>query len=102
MMEEHRHKNAEEELWKDVRTAIGVTSKSLSTILKGLRRWVAFEDGHPRTTSEPNLEKPLIWSKFVTAKNKDEVLQWVADNWEAVKTLEKARANAAKTAAKEG
>jgi hypothetical protein len=102
MMEEHRHKNAEEELWKDVRTAIGVTSKSLSTILKGLRRWVAFEDGHPCTTSEPNLEKPLIWSKFVTAKNKDEVLQWVADNWEAVKTLEKARANAAKTAAKEG
>jgi hypothetical protein len=100
MMEEHHLKTAEENLWKDVRAAIGVTSKSLPTILKGFRRWVIFKDGQPRTMSEPNLETPLVWSKFVTAENKDDVLDWVSKNWEAVKTLEKARANTAKAVAK--
>jgi hypothetical protein len=102
MMDEHHFKASEEALWKDIRTAIGVTSKSLPTILKGLRRWVTFEGGQPKITPEPNLETPLVWSKFITAENKDDVLAWVGNNWEAVKTLEKARANAAKTAAKEG
>jgi hypothetical protein len=102
MMEEHHLKNAEEELWKDVRAAIGVTSKSLPTILKGLRRWVTFENGQPRITSDANLEVPLVWCKFVTAENKDTVLKWVSSNWEQVKNLEKARANAAKEGAKKG
>jgi hypothetical protein len=100
MMKTHRLKSTEEELWKDIPAAVGVTSKSLPTILKGLRRWVTFEDGQPKISSDPNLDTPLIWSKFVTAENKDDVLDWVSKNWENVKTMEKARANAAKAAAK--
>ncbi|USP72962.1 hypothetical protein yc1106_00236 [Curvularia clavata] len=99
MMEEHHLKTAEEELWKEVKAAVPVQSNSLALILKGLRRWVAFEDGRPLITSEPNLEEPLVWSKSVSADTKDAVLAWVHDNWQQVKALEKARASASKAAA---
>lgn len=99
MMEEHRLKTAEEELWKEIKAAVPVQSNSLALILKGLRRWVAFEDGRPLITSEPNLGEPLVWSKSVSADTKDAVLAWVHDNWQRVKALEKARASASKVAA---
>ncbi|KAF1830805.1 hypothetical protein BDW02DRAFT_572639 [Decorospora gaudefroyi] len=101
MMEVHYLKSAEEELWKDIRAAVPVQSNSLALILKGLRRWVSFEDGQPLITPEPNLGEPLVWSKFISANNRNAVLQWVQANWEEVKALEKARASAAKEAAKQ-
>jgi hypothetical protein len=100
MMEEHQLKTAEEELWKEIRAVVPVQSNSLALILRGLRRWVAFEDGQPFITAEPNLGEPLVWSKFVSADTKDAALAWVEGNWERVKSLEKARANASKQAAK--
>ncbi|CAG5160709.1 uncharacterized protein ALTATR162_LOCUS5889 [Alternaria atra] len=100
MMLEHHLKSAEEELWKEVKVAVPIQSNSLAVVVKGLKRWVVFEGDQPRISSEPNLDEPLIWSKFVTADNKDVVLEWVRKNWAQVKSLEKARANAAKEAAK--
>jgi hypothetical protein len=101
MMLEHHLKTAEEELWKEIKVTVPLQSNnSLALALKGLRRWVVFEDDQPRISSEPNLGEPLIWSNFVTADNKDVVLEWVRKNWEQAKSLEKARANAAKEAAK--
>ncbi|KAF1941171.1 hypothetical protein EJ02DRAFT_455359 [Clathrospora elynae] len=100
MMEGHRVKEAEEKLWKDIRAAVPVQSNSLALIMKGLRRWVDFEEEHPRITPEPNLGEPLIWSNFVSADNRDGVLEWVEENWEEVKALEKARTSAAKKAGK--
>ncbi|KNG47784.1 hypothetical protein TW65_05523 [Stemphylium lycopersici] len=100
MIQEHRIKIAEEELWKEIKMAVPVQSNSLALILKGLRRWVVFEDGRPCIASEPILEEPLIWAKSVSGENKPMVLAWVQDNWQKVKSLEKARADAAKEAAK--
>ncbi|KAH6882335.1 hypothetical protein BKA58DRAFT_373167 [Alternaria rosae] len=100
MMKDHNLKTAEEELWKEIKVTVPIQSNSLAVVLKGLRRWVVFQDNEPRISSEPNLGEPLIWSKFVSADNKDAVLKWVKNNWEQVKSLEKARANAAKGAAK--
>lgn len=100
MMEEHNLKTAEEELWKEIREAVPVQSNSLALILRGLRRWVAFENGHPFITTEPNLAEPLVWSKFVSPDTRDVVLAWVKDNYGQVKSLEKARASASKEAAK--
>ena len=100
MMEEHRLKTAEEELWKEIREAVPVQSNSIALILRGLRRWVAFENGHPFITTEPNLAEPLVWSKFVSPDTRDVVLAWVKDNYGQVKSLEKARASASKEAAK--
>lgn len=99
MMQEHRLKTAEEELWKEIKAAVPVQSNSLTLILKGLRRWVAFEDGQPVITPEANLGEPLIWSKTVSADTRNAVLAWVHENWQHVKSLEKARASASKEAA---
>ncbi|CAN9211251.1 unnamed protein product [Alternaria sp. RS040] len=100
MMLEHDLKTAEEELWKDIKVAVPIQSNSLAVVLKGLKRWVVFEHDQPRISSKPNLDETLIWSKFVTADNKNAVLEWVRQNWEQVKCAEKARANAAKESAK--
>ncbi|EMD92423.1 hypothetical protein COCC4DRAFT_162552 [Bipolaris maydis ATCC 48331] len=100
MMEEHHLKTAEEELWKEIREAVPVQSNSLALILRGLRRWVAFENGRPLIAKEPNLAEPLVWSKFVSPDTRDVVLAWVKDNYGQVKSLEKARASASKEAAK--
>ena len=100
MLLEHDLKTTEEELWKDIKVAVPIQSNSLAVVLKGLKRWVVFEDDQPRISPKPNLAEPLIWSKFVTADNKNAVLEWVRQNWEQVKCAEKARANAAKESAK--
>jgi hypothetical protein len=100
MMKEHSLKTAEEELWKEIKVTVPIQSNSLALVLKGLRRWVVFEHGQPRISTEPNLGEPLIWSGFVSADSKDAVLTWVENNWEQVKSLEKAWANVAKEAAK--
>ena len=100
MIGEHNLKTLEEELWKEIKSAVSVQSNSLFLIMKGLRRWVEFKDGRPCIASEPNLKEPLVWSKHVSANNKDAVLEWVRQNWEAVKSLEKKRANAAKKSCK--
>ena len=99
MIEEHSLKTTEEEIWKEIKVAVPVQSNSLDLIMKSLRRWVEFERGQPRIASEPNLKEPLVWSKHVSADNKNAVLEWVKQNWEEVKSLEKKRANAAKQAA---
>ncbi|KAJ4377451.1 hypothetical protein N0V83_000276 [Neocucurbitaria cava] len=96
MMEEHRNKEAEEELWKDIRATIPVEGSSLALALKGLRRWVVFQEGEPRITSEPNLEEYQRWVTFISVETKPKILDWVKKNWEEVKALEKARARAVK------
>lgn len=100
IMEEHHVKTAEEELWKEIKAVVPAENNSLALALKGLRRWVTFDDGQPVITPEPNLEEPLTWSKFVSPDIKSTVLAWVQDNWKEVKSLERARANASKQAAK--
>ncbi|KAG9193200.1 hypothetical protein G6011_03235 [Alternaria panax] len=100
MMLEHHLKTAEEDLWKDIKMAVPIQSNSLAVVLRGLKRWIVFENDQPRISSKPHLNEPLMWSKFVTASNKDAVLDWVRENWDQVKSVEKARANAAKEAAR--
>ncbi|KAH7396239.1 hypothetical protein BKA66DRAFT_438194 [Pyrenochaeta sp. MPI-SDFR-AT-0127] len=100
MMQQHGLKEAEEGLWRDIRAIIPVQGKSLGLTLKGLRRWVVLENGEPHITAEPNLEEYVWWTRSVSADNRSAVLDWVTCNWEEVKALEKARANAAKDAGK--
>ena len=100
MMEAHRQKEDEEKLWQDIRAAISAEGYSLSLALKGLRRWVEFQDGKPRIAANPNLDEYSRWIGHIAANDRDEVLAWVRDNWREVKALEKGRANQAKEAAK--
>ncbi|KAF1848076.1 uncharacterized protein K460DRAFT_414693 [Cucurbitaria berberidis CBS 394.84] len=100
MMEEHRSKEAEEQLWKDIRAILPVEGNSLALTLKGLRRWVVFQNGEPQITSEPNLEEYQWWVKHISEEDKGKIIAWVKGNWEEVKALEKARARAAKEGAK--
>jgi hypothetical protein len=100
MMEEHRFKEAEERLWQEVRSAVSVEGSSLNVALKGLRRWVVFQNGEPRINAEPDLGDKPAWSRLMAPGSKDSLLSWVKDHWEEAKEAEKARAAAAKAAAK--
>jgi hypothetical protein len=103
MINEHQFKEAEEELWKEIRTLIPIESKSsLGTALKGLRRWVVFQDGNPQIASDPDLNDKPAWTKAMSPESKDSLLSWVKDHWEEAKALEKARAIAVKEAATTG
>lgn len=103
MMEEHNLKEADECLWKDIRDILPAQGSTSTRItLQGLRRWVMFENGKPQITSEPMLDENVTWAKVVMPENRDDVLDWVKENWAEVKALEKVRANAAREAAKTG
>jgi len=100
MMEEHHLKEAEEDLWNDIRAILPVGGNSLGTVVRSLRRWVVFNNGEPCIAAEATLEEHPMWAEFITMDNRGRVLDWVKDHWEQVKILEKARANAVREAAK--
>jgi hypothetical protein len=100
MMEEHRFKEAEESLWQEVRSVVPVESNSsLLFALKGLRRWVVFQNGEPRINTVPDLGDKPAWSRLMALGSKDSLLAWVKEHWQEAKDAEKARAAAAKAAA---
>jgi hypothetical protein len=96
MMEEHHFKETEEEIWREVREVVPLEGTSLVTALRGLRRWVAFENGEPLLAAVPDLEDKPSWSKLMAPGSNESLMNWVKEHWEAAKALEKARASAAK------
>lgn len=100
MMEEHRSKEVEENLWSEIRATIPAEGNSLGNALKGLRHWVVFQNGEPAIASEP--VEYQSWTKSIAIENKDTVLRWVLEHWEQVKRLEKSRGSAARQAATTG
>jgi hypothetical protein len=74
----------------------------LGTALKGLRRWVVFQDGKPQIASDPDLDDKPTWTKAMSPGSRDSLLGWVKDHWEEAKAFEKARAIAVKEAALAG
>ncbi|KAH9882429.1 hypothetical protein J1614_000665 [Plenodomus biglobosus] len=98
MMNGHRLKEAEDDVWKEIRERLPVEGNSLGTALKGLRRWVVFQDGKPRIATQ--MQEYTAWTSFMAAESKDAVLDWVIENWKEAKALEKARMTAAKEASK--
>ncbi|KAF2852022.1 hypothetical protein T440DRAFT_49866 [Plenodomus tracheiphilus IPT5] len=98
MMRGHRLKEAEEDLWKDIRERLPVEGNSLGMALKSLRRWVAFQDGKPCIASE--VQEYTAWISLMVTGSKNAVLDWILENWKQAKALEKARTAAVKEAAK--
>tara|TARA_R110002003_G_scaffold534_6_gene20255 strand:- start:34113 stop:35273 length:1161 start_codon:yes stop_codon:yes gene_type:complete len=99
MMEEHRNIKAEEQLWDTIRAVLPVQGNSQKSALRGLRRWVVFENGEPRIACDPILDDHPAWVTSMAPGSTETLLEWVKNNWEEAKALEKARAAAAKTAA---
>jgi hypothetical protein len=99
MMEEHRNIKAEEQLWDTIRTMLPVLGNSQKSALRGLRRWVVFENGEPRIAFDPILDDHPAWVTSMAPGSTETLLEWVKDNWEEAKASEKARAAATKAAA---
>ncbi|KAH8731741.1 hypothetical protein GQ44DRAFT_697970 [Phaeosphaeriaceae sp. PMI808] len=99
MLQEHRFKEAEEDLWKEMRTIVPAEGKSLSSALKGLRRWVIFQNGKPHIASDPILDDKPEWTKAMAPGSQESLFSWVKMHWEETKALERARATAAKAGA---
>lgn len=98
MMQEHDIKEAEEDLWQNIRAIMPMDGGSLGKALKGLRNWVEFQDGTPRIASQ--FQEYTMWMNKLAPNSKDHVLDWVKENWKEAKALEKARTNAMKEIAK--
>ena len=95
LMDGHYAKGAEEELWRKIKTMIPHGGKTLSSVVRALRRWVIFHDGVPMISKGPcEAEGYLLWSKCISQTNKREVLQWVKENWQVVRSRDKASVNA--------
>lgn len=59
-------------------------------MLKSLRRWVDFTDGQPFIATEAMIDTQPFWS--AAAADEVRLLEWVKQNWQEIKALEKARA----------
>lgn len=98
LMLEHNLLERDNAIWGRVKDLLPLEGESLGTALKGLRRWVDFNEGQPFITAEPLMTNGPVWAVAVT--DEESVLSWVQDNWQEIKALEKARAAAAKAAGK--
>lgn len=100
VMMEHWTKGVEEALWLQINDSIPLQDASRGITLKGLKRWVAFEDGQPYITKEPiSGSQKLKWSDYVSNDSVVDVLAWIAENREQIYKLEKDRTEEAKKAA---
>lgn len=75
----------------------GFKNEKLAEIVRGFRRWVGFEDGSPYILSASHDDEQSQLYKFLdeqdTTRLGDEarVSQWVKENWEVIKGLERER-----------
>jgi hypothetical protein len=99
MIEEHKFKEAEEDLWQEIRDVVPAQGNSLTVAMKGLRRWVSFVNGEPHIAVEPDLDDKPAWTRLMAPGSKESLLNWVKAHWMEAKVAEKARATAAKAAA---
>ncbi|CAI6298279.1 unnamed protein product [Periconia digitata] len=95
MMGDHRVKEAEEAFWKRVKEVVPAQGNSLASAVKGLRRWVDFEDGMPYITST-RVEETPIWTQNFPLGSLDTVMDWIVRNWGTAKALEKKHAQVAR------
>jgi hypothetical protein len=96
---EHKTKGVEEAIWLQINNSIPSENAARSSILKGLKRWVAFKDGRPYITEQPiATSTKLKWSDYVSNDTLPDVLAWIAENQEQVGKLEEDRANEARKA----
>ncbi|KAF1954239.1 hypothetical protein CC80DRAFT_494054 [Byssothecium circinans] len=99
MMAGHNEKEAEEKLWKQIRGLLPVQGQNLASVLKGLKRWVNFNEAGQPFISTECLDETTVWTKVIPAESLEETLDWVTQNWQKAKSLEKKRAKEAKEAA---
>jgi hypothetical protein len=98
---EHKTKGVEEAIWLQINNSIPSENAARSSILKGLKRWVAFKDRRPYITEQPiATSTKLKWSDYVSDDTLPNILAWILENQEQVGKLEEDRANEARRAGK--
>ncbi|KAK7188936.1 hypothetical protein DPSP01_013075 [Paraphaeosphaeria sporulosa] len=99
IISEHKTQGVEEAIWLQINNSISSDNAARGTILKGLKRWVAFKDGHPYVTEQPiSTSTKLKWSEHVSNDALPEISSWIAENQEQIGKLEEERANEARKA----
>lgn len=96
---EHKTNGAEQAIWLQINNSIPSENPARGAILKGLKRWVAFKDGHPYITEQPiATSTKLKWSEHVSNDTLRDILAWIAENQEQIGKLEDDRGNEARKA----
>ena len=124
MVDRLKAREKEDTFWVEVRRRLPLQGDSLGVTMRGLRRWVHFDYEevewmtevdpatrertevevvlHPPTIREQpvmNKESQPMWTKN-SGLCREELLYWVDDNWEQIKSLEREREKTDKGAKK--
>ncbi|ORY19224.1 hypothetical protein BCR34DRAFT_208667 [Clohesyomyces aquaticus] len=96
LMDEHNTHERNEALWKRIREVLPLEGPSLGMALKGLKRWVSFENGQPYVSDVRLTDDPPSWITIIGDAGEEPILAWVTENWTQVKSLEKSYASSAR------
>lgn len=80
----HKHKEAEEALWEEIKDVLPLEGNPLKSTVETLRRWVIFENSRPVISNKPMPADYPGWSQFIDEGNKADVLAWVTQEWQEV------------------
>ena len=84
----------ERELLEELKKAVPEEGERLGEVMKGLKRWVKWENGKPIMCNEGEEigDKPK-WLALVQDEEKEGLLKWLADNHQELRRREKERAS---------
>ena len=93
MMEEHMTARREKALLEELKRAVAEEGDGLGVVMKGLKRWVRWENGRPIMCDEEEEigDKPK-WLAKVQDEDKDALLEWLTENHQELRRREKERA----------
>ena len=97
-MDESRNSRKEQELLEEIKKAVPEEGERLGEVMKGLKRWVRWENGKAIMCNEGEVigDKPK-WLALVQDEEREELLKWMMDNHRELRRREKERASRMKT-----
>jgi hypothetical protein len=95
MLSQHEKKLAEDELLAEMKAVVPENNDSttIGEVMRGLKRLVTWEDGRAvwRETGLDEIGDKPRWTSLVEEDKKEELLEWVRENWEEVREKERER-----------
>jgi len=97
-MDESRNSRKEQELLEEIKKAVPEEGERLGEVMKGLKRWVRWENGKAIMYNEGEVigDKPK-WLALVRDEEREGLLKWLMENHRELRRRENERASRMKT-----
>lgn len=98
MIGEYWKEEREKALVEEIKSVVPEEGERLGQVMKGLKRWVAWEDGGPIMRDEDvEIGDRPKWLALVKDEEKEPLLTWVRENYQELRRREKERAKRMKS-----